>query len=722
MKIEKTVAKLAGIKEVKVDLGSETATIECEPTAFDIGKVKTEIERLGYKAIEQEEDLEEETLEAERRAYLRRFKSRIVTAISLSVIIILLGMKDHIGFLSGISHETANWLSLPLSTVVVFWCGLKFIRGFWNALRNLTADMDSLIAIGTMAAYFYSLIVMLFPEIAGEDAHTVYFESAAMIITFILIGNYLEANLKTKTQYAIKALSNLQAKNATIIRNGGEYSIPIKKVKINDIVVVKPGERIPVDGIVIDGNSAVDESMVTGESLPVDKLPGLKVTGGTMNLDGYLKIRTEKTVKESFLARIINLVKDAQKSKPKIQRLADKVSSVFVPVVIVIAFGTLFVWKFLLGMPFGYSLLKAVAVLIIACPCALGLATPIAIIVGVGRAAENKILFNNAQAIENINKIDVILFDKTGTVTYAKFEVTRVIPSPNGHNYSENELLKLAASVENYSEHPIARAIVEKYKSGGNGELYRVENFKAFSGVGVEGIIGNKKYRLIGGNHEEDEKLKDIHLLENDELIGEIFLNDRVKENARAVVHEFNKEGVGVALISGDSKSETQRIAAQLGIEKFYYRVMPDRKVELVEQMQRDGETVAMVGDGVNDAPALSKADLGIAIGTGQDIAIQSADVILVKGELENLLALFKISRKTIRIIKQNIFWAFFYNAAAIPAAAGVLIPIGISVSPIMAAMLMALSDVVTVIGNSMRLKYVKLDIGENKPKNAHFS
>lgn len=710
MKIEKTISKLQGVKEIKVDLGTDSAAIHYDKKNFVLEKVKDEIDKLGYKASETEE-YEEDILERERKKALEKYRIKVYSSIFLSIIIILLGMKEHIGFLEKIPAETANWLSLLLSTIVVFWCGFKFLRGFWNALKNLTADMDTLIAIGTLSAYIYSLIVMLFPHISGEGGHSVYFESAAMIITFILIGNYLEANLKNKTQYAIKSLTNLQSKNAVIIKNGTEQEIPIKKVRINDIVIVKPGERIPVDGEVTEGNSSVDESMVTGEAMPIAKIKGRKVIGGTMNLNGYLKIKTQKTVRESFLSKIINLVRDAQKSKPKIQRIADKVSSVFVPVVILIAIGTFIIWNFWIGQETGYSLLKSVAVLIIACPCALGLATPIAIVVGVGRAAENKILFNNAEAIENINKINTIVFDKTGTLTYAKFEVSKVAAlSPK---YSQEEILKLAASIENYSQHPIARAIVEYYKSDAkNGELYDVDNFKMISGVGVEGKIGVRNYSIgspASSQEYENVKSKNIHLLENDELIAEIIINDRVKENAREVINELKDKGYEIALISGDGKNETQRIANELGIEKFYYRILPDKKVEIIEQMKKENKITAMVGDGINDAPSLSKADLGIAIGTGQDIAIQSADVILVKGELENLLSLFKISEKTIRIIKQNIFWAFFYNAAAIPAAAGVLVPFGISVSPAIAAMFMAMSDIVTVIGNSMRLKYVKL-------------
>ncbi len=720
MKIEKSVAKISGVKNIKVDLGAETATIVYGED-IPLDRFKTTIEKLGYKATEQEEDSDEGLAEKERQSALRKFRIKIIWSIILSVIIVILGMKDHLDFLSPIPTDLANWIALPLSTIVVFWCGWKFLRGFWAALKNLTADMDTLIAVGTLSAYVYSLAIMLFPGLAGEHGHTVYFESAAMIITFILVGNYLEANLKNKTQYAIKSLMNLQSKSAVIIKNGVEYEIPIRKVKADDLVIVKPGERVPVDGEVTEGASAVDESMVTGESVPNEKSAGSNVIGGTMNLNGYLKIRAVKVGKDTFLSKIINLVKDAQKSKPKIQRLGDKVAAVFVPIVILIAIGTFFVWLTLIDEAFSYSLLKAVAVLIIACPCALGLATPIAVVLGVGRAAEYKILFNNAEAIENVNKVDTIVFDKTGTITYAKFEVTDII-ALNG--YDNKEVLKKAASIENFSEHPIAKAIVEHYRKlyNNDSELYKVDDFRIASGIGVDAVIDGKNYKIGGANLlTKDSELQgypknlkkeggfnNIYLFEENELVGEIRIDDRIKENAAAVLAGLRRK-YHLAMISGDGKNATEKIAKEVSIDEYYYQVLPDKKQEIISKMQSEGRTVAMIGDGINDAPSLSKADFGIAIGTGQDIAIQSADVILVKGELENISALFKISKKTIRIIKQNLFWAFFYNAAAIPLAAGVLVPYGISVSPIMAAMFMAFSDVVTVLGNSMRLKYLKI-------------
>lgn len=713
MKIERRLNKLNGVENAKVDLANETASFVITGAEVNLEFVKSEIDKLGYRAIEQESDEDEQTTDIEKQKARSLFKKKIITSITLSVIIVLLGMIDHISSLSFISMDAANWISLPLSTIVIFWCGAKFMKGFIADIRARSAGMDSLIAIGTLSAYFYSIIVLLFPSISGEHMHTVYFESAAMIITFILLGNYLEFNLKNRTHYAIKALTELQAKKAVVLRNGNELEISVKKVKVGDVVLVKPGERIPVDGTVVEGSSSVDEAMMTGESLPVDKSAGEKVLGGTINQNSYLKIKTEKAVNDSLLSKIILMVKDAQKSKPKIQRIADKVSAVFVPLVIVIAFATFFVWYSYVGESLSFSLLKAVAVLIIACPCALGLATPIAIVLGVGKAAEHKILFNNAEAIENVNKIDTILFDKTGTLTYGKFDVKKVITY---NSLNSDEILKIAASIETYSEHPIAKAITAAYKVNGNG-IYDVKDFVMTSGIGVTGNINGNIYKIGGSNLTQTEKLavsqksasQNIYLYENDKLIGEIELSDKIKDNAVEILNKLKADKYNIAMITGDSKVTAADIASQLSIDEYKAEVMPDKKQEYVTELQGKGSKVAMVGDGINDAPALSKSDLGIAIGTGQDIAIQSADVILVRGDLENILALFKISRKTISVIKQNIFWAFFYNAAAIPVAAGVFAGIGLTVSPVMASMIMALSDVVTVLLNSMRLKYLKI-------------
>jgi P-type Cu+ transporter len=718
LRIEKNLAKIEGIQQVKVNLGAETAVITYEDKKVDLGRIKSAIDKIGYKAIDQESDEDEYSADKQRRKSLKLFKIKIITSIILSVIVVALGMKEHINFLNSVPNELSNWISLLLTTIIIFWCGQKFIKGFVASIKVLSADMDTLIVMGTFSAYLYSIIIMLFPSLSGEHHPMVYFESAAMIITFILLGNYFEAVLKNKTQYAVRSLIGLQSKNAAVIRQSEEVMIPIRKVKPGDIVIVRPGERIPVDGEVIEGSSAVDESMITGESLPVDKILKSQVIGGTMNLNGFIKIKTGKAVNDSFLAKIIELVKNAQKSKPKIQRIADKVSAVFVPVVVVIAIITFLIWHYYIGEAFSFALLKAVAVLIIACPCALGLATPIAVVLGVGKAAENHILFNNAEAIENVNKIDTILFDKTGTVTYANFEVSEVL-ALNGAG--RDEILKISASIEHYSEHPIAKAIVKHYKENSSGLLYDVESFKNTSGMGVEARINDKNY-LIGNANLIEERgnginkdnkpadLKNIYLFEDKRLIGELKIKDKIKENAAVVLGKLQKEGYNLGLISGDSEEETEKVAASLGIKDFRYRVLPGEKQEIVEAYQNAGRNVAMIGDGINDAPSLTKADIGIAIGTGQDIAIQSADVILVKGNLENLFALFKISGKTIRIIKQNIFWAFFYNAAAIPIAAGLLSPWGIVVSPAIAAMAMALSDVVTVLGNSLRLKNMRIN------------
>src|SRR4030095_1561743 len=619
LRIEKNLSKIKGIDDVKVNLGSETAVITYEKSEVDLDSIIKAIGKIGYKAIEPDFDETEERAEAERKRFISKFRQKIFVSITLSIVIVLLGMKEHISLINFISDNTSNWISLVLSTIVVFWCGQKFIKGFWASLKAKTADMDTLIVLGTMSAYFYSAAIMFFPSLSAEHHPMVYFESAAMIITFILLGNYLEAILKNKTQYAVKSLINLQSKNATVIRHNAEVQIPIKKVKISDIVIVKPGERIPVDGEVSEGFSAVDESMITGESMPVEKIQGAKVIGGTMNLNGFLKVRTEKIGKDSFLSKIIGLVKDAQKTKPKIQRIEDKVSSVFVPVVVIISLITFIIWNFVIGEQFSFSLLKAVAVLIIACPCALGLATPIAIVVGVGKAADYKILFNNAEAIEIVNKINTIIFDKTGTLTYARFEVNDIIPHKNGVIYDKNDILMKAASIENYSEHPIARAIVAYNKQmNSGGGLLKVDEFKITSGVGVEAKIDGKNYRIGGVNSanqsdvKQNGEYKKVYLFENEKLIGEILLSDKIKDNAKDIITELKKDNYNLYLISGDSKEITEKISSTLGINNYKAEVLPDQKQGIISEMKEAGKTVAMVGDGINDAPALSKADLGI--------------------------------------------------------------------------------------------------------------
>jgi Cu+-exporting ATPase len=539
-----------------------------------------------------------------------------------------------------------------------------------------------------------------------------------MIITFILIGNYLESVMKAKTQTSIKKLKDLQAKVVNVIRDGSELFIPFKKVRLNDIVLVKTGDKIPVDGRIIEGFCVVDESAMTGESLPVEKKAGDELISGTILKNGFVKLNAEKVGADTMLSRIIALVKDASNTKPKIQKLADRISGVFVPVVILISIATFITWFFILNERFDRSLLFAVSVLIIACPCALGLASPIAIIIGVGRAAENGILFNNVDAIENLMKIDTVCFDKTGTLTTGEMMVKSIYVI---NKYSKNELMKYALSAEKYSSHPIAKSIIN-YGIDHNIVIEKnVKDFRNESGFGISAVINDKNILIGNENFMLNNDIKFSNILFqtsknnlfvciNNEIEGVIELEDNVKENAGEVIQKLKDMDLEIFMISGDNENAAKRTANELKIKNYSYKTLPDEKEKIISRLQSEKKTVAMIGDGINDAPSLAKANVGIAIGTGQDIAIDSADVILVKDDLNNILKAIKISRKTVSIIKQNFFWAFFYNAVAIPFAAGVFAPFGLIISPVMAAMLMAFSDVVTVIGNSSRLKYMKIE------------
>jgi len=716
------LSKTEGVYSVFVNFTSEIAAVDYDTKKISKDKIIGYIKKLGYDVVE---DDDETSAELKKKKQLKIHKYKIITSIFLSLIIMAISMKEHLSFLSFINltySQTLIFLFM-ISSVVVFWCGDRFLKGAVSALRNKTSDMNSLITLGVLTSYMYSVVISanhLFNLniIVLNSTHEVYYETAAMIITFILLGNYLEAVLKSKTQSSIKKLKDLQAKYVTVIRNGEEISIPYKKVKLNDIVIIKTGDKIPVDGVISEGVCVVDESAMTGESLPVEKKEGDKLISGTVLKNGFVKLKPEKVGKDTMLSKIINLVKEASNSKPKIQRLADKLSAVFVPLVIIIAFLTFTVWFFIVGDPFADSLLYAVAVLIIACPCALGLASPMAVVIGVGRAAENGILFNDVEAIEKMNKINTVCFDKTGTLTTGEMHV-KSIKSFNG--LSEEDMMRYAFSVEKYSNHPIAKSI-SNYCIENNIEVLRdVKDLKNEDGMGISAIVNNKTVHIGNTNLLESKNINIDPKLHTDnrnqmfvsidnQVVGMIEFEDNLKTESKDIVNKLKSKDFDLFMISGDNQETTQKIADELGIENYSYKTMPDEKEKIVSKLQAENKNVAMVGDGINDAPSLARANVGVAIGTGQDIAIESSDVILVKGDLRNLIKSITISGKTVRIIKQNIFWAFFYNVLAIPAAAGVFSPIGIIVSPVMAAMFMAFSDVITVVGNSLRLKYVNID------------
>ncbi len=720
--IKTYLEKLNGITDVEVNYASESGEVTYNPELTSRDVIRKSIKSLGYDISSEDEEYEAEQI---RKQNLKTQKIKIISSVTLSLLIMGLSMRDHIPVLNIIHIPLSLSLILlfAFTTVVIFWCGDKFLKGAYTSLKNKTSDMNTLISLGSLSSYFYSIVItanVIFNLgiTALADSTEVYYETAAMIITFLLIGNYLEALLKSKTQSSIKKLKDLQAKIVNVIRDGNEFFIPFKKVKVNDIVLVKTGDKIPVDGTITEGFCVVDESAMTGESLPVEKHTGDFLMSGTILKNGFVKIKAEKVGKDTMLSKIINLVKDASNNKPKIQKLADRISAVFVPIVILISIGTFLVWYFIADAKFDRSLLFAVSVLIIACPCALGLASPIAIIIGVGRAAENGILFNNVDAIENLEKVNTICFDKTGTLTTGEMKVKNIYVLDS---MSKNELISYAYSAEKFSNHPIAKSIVN-YGIDHNVRLERdVKDFTNESGFGISALVNNKAVAI--GN-ESFIRRKNIAFSDilfepnknnlfvsiNNKVEGVIELEDKIKDSSADVLKKLKGMGMEIFMISGDNEIAAKRTAKDLGIKNYSYKTLPEEKEQIVSRLQSENKIVAMIGDGINDAPSLAKANVGIAIGTGQDIAIESADVILVKDDLGNILKTIRISAKTVSVIKQNFFWAFFYNIVAIPFAAGVFAPFGIIISPIVAAMVMAFSDVITVIGNSMRLKFMNFD------------
>ena len=698
--IENSIKKLEGIKKVSVSFANEKAYVEYDDS-LDEEKIYKAITDLGYKVVSTGEDYREKEIKSLKRLFLFCFL--------LSFPVFLIAMPFE---LFGVELPNKNLIMFLLATPVQFIAGYRFYKSAFLALKAKTANMDTLIALGTSAAYFYSVFILF----TNSNSH-VYFETSSLLITFVILGKMLEAITKGKASEAIKKLMALQPKTAFILRNGKEIEVSIDDVAIGDIVIVKPGQRIPVDGIVISGESSVDESMLTGESMPVDKKKGDKVIGGTINKQGTLKIKAEKVGKETFLSQIIKLVEDAQNSKAPIQRLADRISAIFVPAVLLIALTSFVVWYFFLGRSLDFAIMIFVSVLIIACPCALGLATPTAIMVGSGKAAENGIIFKNSESLEMLSKVDVFVFDKTGTLTLGKPNVTDII--------GDKETLKYAAIAEINSEHPIALAVVEKAK-----EFYKnieePQKFKAISGMGVS-AVWRKKHILFGNmklmkeNKIDASKLADkISELESQgktvmvlavdrKALGVIAVADKIKDEAAEVIAKLKEEKKEVVMITGDNKRAAEYIARQLGIEKVLAEVLPQEKEIEVSKLQKDGKKVAFVGDGINDAPALARADVGIAIGAGTDVAIEAGGVVLVKNDLRDVIKAVKISRYTLGKIKQNLFWAFFYNSLGIPIAAGLLYPInGFLLNPVIAGMAMALSSV-SVVSNSLLMKKAKI-------------
>jgi Cu+-exporting ATPase len=626
-----------------------------------------------------------------------------------------------------IPHMTGNYVQFILTLPVVFWAGSQFYKGFWAALKHGAADMNTLIAVGTAAAFVYSSIATFYPQLfmeAGIDP-VVYFDTAAVIITLILLGRLLEARAKGRTSDAIRKLMSLQAKTARVIRNGQPIDIDMNDVVVGDIVIVRPGEKIPVDGRIMEGRSSVDESMLTGESLPVEKNIGDEVIGATINRTGSFKFEALKVGKDTALAQIIRLVQEAQGSKAPIQRLADKIAGVFVPIVILLAAATFVIWMIYGPQPaLTLALLNTVAVLIIACPCALGLATPTAIMVGTGLGAENGILIKGGETLETAQRIDMVVFDKTGTITKGKPEVTDVIAQDN---FSDERVLYYAGSVERNSEHPLGEAIVNEAVKRGIA-LTEPRNFNAIPGHGIEGDIDGKRV-LLGNARLMIEREINTALLKSDferlaiegrtpmyvavdgQLLGAVGVSDLIKPDASSVIAELKSKEIDVAMITGDNKNTANVVAAQVGIERVLAEVLPENKAREIKRLQVEGRVVAMVGDGINDAIALAQSDIGIAIGSGTDVALEASDITLIGGDLSGVPKAIDLSQKTIRTIQWNLFWAFIYNIIGIPIAAGALYPFfgkaGL-LNPMIASGAMAFSSVF-VVTNSLRLRHAKL-------------
>ena len=712
--LTKALSKVSGVKEATVNYSTEKASIDYDQAQAKVPDFIATVKKKGYNATVFEGGVQAKDKEEKRRKKeIAETKSLFLIGLFFSVPALLITM---VFMRIGIEIPYADYIAWILATPVQFYVGWQFYRGTWHSLRNGSASMDTLIAIGTSAAYFYSIYLIFFEPEMGQ-----YFEVGAVLITFVMLGKYLEALAKGKTSAAIKKLMGLQPKTALVIRNGKQQEIAIDAVVVGDIVIVKPGQKIPVDGTIVEGHSSVDESMITGESMPVEKKKGDLVIGATINKTGSFHFTATKVGANTTLAQIVQLIEEAQGKKAPIQRFADAVSAYFVPVVIIISIVTFFVWFFAIGESFSFSLLAAVAVLVIACPCALGLATPTAIMVGTGKGAEKGILIKGGDALEAAHKVKYVIFDKTGTITHGEPKVTDIL-SFNGS--SEKEILTLAASLEQHSEHPLAEAIVA---DAGQRKisLQKSTSFHAIPGYGVTAVVGSKTYflgntRLMQKQHIQttaasdriialEEQGKTVMLLSNGKIVlGAVAVADTIKETAKKAVERLQGMGISVYLITGDNQRTAQGIAKQAGITNVFAEVLPDQKAAYVKKLQKKG-FVAMVGDGINDAPAIAQADIGIAMGSGTDVAMETGNIVLMRNDPLDVAKAIRLSKITMAKIKQNMFWALFYNILGIPIAAGILYPFtGWLLSPMIAGGAMALSSV-SVVGNSLLLKMKKL-------------
>jgi P-type Cu+ transporter len=721
-RVERILKEVPAVQDAQVNLASSKASLVHAPGAVAIQDVKEALDKAGYEFLGVVSEAMEDPIEAARTAEIRELKQKLVVGFVLSALVHVGSMPHWFPFVHMVPEPLLLPIMFALTSVVVFWVGSRFIVGAYKAARQHTTDMNTLVAVGALSAYLYSSAVTFLPELFVPEGFTphVYFDGASMIVTLVLLGRFLEARAKGRTSEAIKRLMGLKPKTARVIRDGAELDVPADMVRAGDTVVVRPGERIPTDGVVASGTSAVDESMLTGESIPVDKSSGSPVFGATMNKTGSFTFTATKVGSETALAQIIRMVEEAQGSKAPIQRLADKVASIFVPTVFGIAAVTFVVWYFVVPNPvFTRALLNFVSVLIIACPCAMGLATPTAVMVGTGRGAEKGILIKGGEVLEKAGQLTTVVFDKTGTLTRGEPEVTDIVPADG---VTVERVVQLAVSVEAVSEHPLARAVVDKAHAQGTQPL-PVEHFRALSGFGVQGMVegtqvlmGNVRLMVqenvfLNGLEPDADRLAlqgktSVVVAENGTAIGLLGLADTPRPYAREAVETLKHIGLCVALITGDNTRTAKAIGDAVGIETILSEVLPAGKADEIRRLQQSGQVVAMIGDGINDAPALAAADIGIALASGTDVAIETGDITLIKNDLRSVPEAIELSRRTMKVIRQNLFWAFFYNSLGIPVAAGVLYPFfGILLNPVLAAAAMALSSV-SVVSNSLRLRW----------------
>ncbi len=737
--IERTIKKIDGVESIAVNNGTENAKISFDENKTNPEFFNKKLETIGYSLVINDKANSIDKNKKDKFSEINDMKSKVISAIPLAIISIFVMGWDILSQLKIISEMPLVWEELfhhllpIMATYTLFVVGKPYLLGFYRFLRYGKANMDTLIGLGTTVAFVYSFIVSAFEETLFKSfpgvLHT-YFDVTIVVITFIALGKYLETKSKLKTGDAIEKLLNLQAKTALVIRNGKETEVSINEVKHGDLIIVKPGAKIPVDGIITDGTSFIDESMITGESMPVHKKNGDNVMASTINTTGSFTFKATKIGSETLFAHIVKMVEEAQGSKAPIQALADKTSSIFVPIVLIIAFITLGVWLFI-GMigsiPFSQSLsfglMSFVSVLVIACPCALGLATPTAIIVGVGKGAKEGILIKDAATLEKLHKVDTIIVDKTGTITIGK---PTLVDIKNFSNLKNEEFILIIASLEKKSEHPIAYAITNYAQDpeGKNIQLKDVFNFENIEGKGIKGSIDNSEYfvgnvKLVKdlGLDFDSSKLEQytiqgktpVILANKDKVLGFVMVADEIKIESKKAIADLHKLGIKVIMLTGDDEKAAKYMASLAGIDDVIAHILPSDKLEKIKELQSQGKIVAMVGDGVNDAPALAQADVGIAMGTGTDVAIESAGITLLGGDISKLVKAVRLSKITMRGIKQNLFWAFFYNIVGIPLAAGLFYPFfGLLLSPVFAGLAMALSSV-SVVSNSLRIKSKKL-------------